>query len=129
MDRKEPVEYGEEIIIDIHDAAMSRFTRANIEEYCKEVSDALEMTRCDLHFWDDEESEADEVQTNPKTKGTTAVQFWLESNLTIHTLDLLGRVYINVFTCKKGMAVHTVEKITHQFFGGRTAQIVKIVRV
>ena len=42
----------------------------------------------------------DEQQTEPHLKGTTAVQFILTSNIVIHTLDLLGAVYVNIFSCK-----------------------------
>ena len=58
------------------------------------------MERCDLHFWDDIGVPASEQQSNPKTKGTSAVQFILTSTIVIHTLDLLRCVYVNIFSCK-----------------------------
>ena len=42
----------------------------------------------------------EEQQTEVHLKGTSAVQFILTSNIIIHTLDLLGNVYINIFSCK-----------------------------
>ena len=59
------------------------------------------MERYDLHFWDDVGVAEDERQTNPKTKGTSAVQFILTSTIVIHTLDLMKTVYVNVFSCKE----------------------------
>lgn len=53
-----------------------------------------------LYWWDDHGLEPELQQTEPHTKGTTAVQFILTSNITIHTLDLLKNVYINIFSCK-----------------------------
>ena len=53
-----------------------------------------------LCWWDDHGLEPEFQQEEPHTKGTTAVQFILTSNITVHTLDLLGNVYINVFSCK-----------------------------
>ena len=44
---------------------------------------------------------AEEQQTSPKTKGTSAVQFILTSTIVIHTLDLMNAVYVNVFSCKE----------------------------
>ncbi len=54
----------------------------------------------DLHFWDDVGVPEDERQTDPKTKGTSAVQFILTSTIVIHTLDLMNAVYVNIFSCK-----------------------------
>lgn len=59
------------------------------------------MTRCDLHFWDDIGVPPEEQQTSPHTKGTSAVQFILTSTIVIHTLDLMGAAYINIFSCNK----------------------------
>jgi S-adenosylmethionine/arginine decarboxylase-like enzyme len=42
----------------------------------------------------------DEKQTDPKTKGTSAVQFILTSTIVIHTLDLMKAAYVNIFSCK-----------------------------
>ena len=53
-----------------------------------------------LCWWDDHGIEPELQQTEPHTKGTTAVQFILTSNITIHTLDMLENVYINIFSCK-----------------------------
>lgn len=59
------------------------------------------MEPCDLHFWDDIGVSEEEQQTDPKTKGTSAVQFILTSSIVIHTLDLMKAVYINIFSCEK----------------------------
>jgi S-adenosylmethionine/arginine decarboxylase-like enzyme len=58
------------------------------------------MQRCKLCFWDDVGVPEEEKQTSPHTKGTSAVQFILTSNITIHTLDELKAVYLNIFSCK-----------------------------
>ncbi len=59
------------------------------------------MQRCKLSWWDDHGLPPEEQQTEPHLKGTTAIQFILTSNITIHTLDLLGNVYLNIFSCKE----------------------------
>lgn len=92
--------YGKELIIDLHNCATATFNRESIEGYFKELCELIDMQRCDLHFWDDEGVPEEERQTQPHTKGTSAVQFILTSNITIHTLDMLGKVFINVFSCK-----------------------------
>jgi S-adenosylmethionine/arginine decarboxylase-like enzyme len=54
-----------------------------------------------VHFWDDVGVPMDEQQTDPQTKGTSAVCFILTSTIVIHTLDLLKTVYVNIFSCKE----------------------------
>ena len=92
--------YGKELILDLHQCNPGRFNRPEIEHYCEELCTLIRMERCDLHFWDDVGVPEEEQQTNPKTKGTSAVQFILTSTIVIHTLDLMKAVYINIFSCK-----------------------------
>ncbi len=94
-------QYGQELILDLHGCDAAMFTRRDIERYCIELCDLIDMERCDLHFWDDVGVPEDEQQTDPKTKGTSAVQFILTSTIVIHTLDLMKAAYVNVFSCKE----------------------------
>lgn len=92
--------YGKELVLDLHNCDTTTFNRESIEQYFIELCDLIDMQRCELHFWDDLDTPEDEKQTSPHTVGTSAVQFILTSNITIHTLDLLGKVFINIFSCK-----------------------------
>lgn len=92
--------YGCELILDLHGCDARLFTRAAIEQFCEELCVLIDMERCDLHFWDDLGVPKDEQQTDPKTKGTSAVQFILTSTIVIHTLDLMRAAYVNIFSCK-----------------------------
>ena len=92
--------YGKELIIDIHNCDPSTFTRKSIRKYFKLLCKQIDMEPEKLCWWDDHGIEPDLQQTEPHTKGTTAVQFILTSNITIHTLDILKNVYINIFSCK-----------------------------
>lgn len=100
LDFKTKVPYGYELILDLHDCNPRTFNRDSLKKYFKELCHQIKMTRCELHFWDDEGVSPDEQQTSPHTKGTSAVQFILTSTIVIHTLDLLKSVYINIFSCK-----------------------------
>jgi S-adenosylmethionine decarboxylase len=97
----ERLSYGQEVLIDLHSCDATKFTRSQIEQYCAELCELIEMERCDLHFWDDVDVPEEEHQTHPKTKGTSAVQFILTSTIVIHTLDLMKAVYVNIFSCKE----------------------------
>lgn len=92
--------YGLELILDLHDCDVATFTRDSIERYCDALCKLIHMERGDLFFWDDEGVPEAEKQTDPKTKGISAVQFILTSSITIHTLDLLKAAYVNIFSCK-----------------------------
>ncbi len=64
------------------------------------LCDKINMELCEVYFWDDVGVPKELKQTNPKTKGTTAIAFIITSNITVHTLDNLKAVYINIFSCK-----------------------------
>ncbi len=92
--------YGKELILDLHNCDCSTFTRKSIKKYFNLLCKKIEMKAEKLCWWDDYGLEPEFQQKEAHTKGTTAVQFILTSNITIHTLDLLNNVYINVFSCK-----------------------------
>ena len=93
--------YGKELILDLHDCDPNTFNRKVIKKYFIELCDLIKMERCKLSWWDDHGLPPEECQTEPHLKGTTAVQFIMTSNIVIHTLDLMGAVYVNIFSCKE----------------------------
>ena len=121
------MDYGKELILDVHNCDSTTFTRKSIRKYFKELCVLIDMERCDLHWWDDYGLPPEECQTEPHLKGTSAVQFILTSNITIHTLDLLGNVYVNIFSCKDFDA-KKAKRFTHEFFGGKIIQSILVVR-
>ena len=80
-----------------------------------------------LCWWDDYDLEPELQQTEPHTKGTTAVQFILTSNITIHTLDLLQNVYINIFSCKE-FDTDVAVKFSVEWFKGKNVNSVVVER-
>jgi len=92
--------YGKEIILDIYNCDPSTFNRKSLKRYFKELCEVIDMERCKLCWWDDLHTPEEEKETEPHLKGTSAVQFIKTSNITIHTLDILKRVYLNIFSCK-----------------------------
>lgn len=118
--------YGKELILDLHNCDVSKFNRKCIKKYLIELCKLIDMKRCDLHFWDDVGVPEDEVQTLPHTKGTSGVQFILTSNITFHSLELLERIYINIFSCKD-FSTAKAERFTADYFQGDVvnSQIIK----
>ena len=110
--------YGKELILDLHNCDVIKFTRRSLRGYFKLLCKKIDMMPHRLCWWDDVGVPEGERQTDPKTKGTSAVQFIMESNVTVHTLDLLGKVFVNIFSCKD-FDVKVAAKFTKRWFGGR----------
>ena len=93
--------YGKELILDMHDVKNTKlFTRRGIKKFMIELCDLIDMKREDLHFWDELYTPKEYRFTEEHLIGTSAIQFITTSNITIHTLDVMCRAYINIFTCK-----------------------------
>ncbi len=120
--------YGMETILDLHNCDVSRFNRAHITNFMIELCDRIEMQREDLHFWDYEGVPESERPTEAHLLGTSAIQFISTSNITIHTLDLLERVYLNIFSCKKYDPKIVVE-LAVGWFGGECVNEITVTRI
>ncbi len=109
--------YGKELIIDLHNCNVEKFNRKSLKIYFKEICNLIEMQRAKLVFWDDVGVPENKKQTKAHTKGTTAVQFILTSNIIIHTLDIKKSVYVNIFSCKD-FNTDSVREFTIKYFNG-----------
>ena len=92
--------YGFELIIDLKDCDPSLFNRKSIDDYFSSLCELISMEKAEVYFWDDIGVAPEERQTAPHTKGTSAVCFILTSTIVIHTLDILKKVFVNIFSCK-----------------------------
>jgi len=120
--------YGKELIIDLHDCDPSTFNRKSLRRFFVEFCDLIDMKRAKLTWWDDYNVPLEERQTEPHLKGTSAVQFIMTSNIVIHTLDLMGAVYINVFSCKT-FDTETAKKFISGWFKGKIVSSHEIDRI
>jgi S-adenosylmethionine/arginine decarboxylase-like enzyme len=108
--------YGFELIMDLQGCDVAKFNRASLDNYFEKLCEAIDVVKCERYFWDDVGVSPEERQTSPHTKGTSAVQFILTSNIVIHTLDELGAVYVNIFSCKP-FDREIAEQLTSEWFG------------
>ncbi len=120
--------YGKELILDIHECDVSTFTRASIKNFCKELCDLIDMEACEFHFWDFKDDPEEYEKAPDHIKGISAIQFITTSNITIHTLDVLGKAYINIFSCKNFDAGRA-RSFTVKWFGGWTASTELVRRI
>ncbi len=115
--KKNGAAYGWELVLDLHGCNSTTFTRKHLGRYFTELCGLIEMEKCEVHFWDDVGVPPGEQQTEPHTKGTSAVCFILTSSIVVHTLDLLGAVYVNIFSCKSFNADLATEFTKNWFHG------------
>ena len=92
--------YGNEVAFDCYGCDVSKFNRKSLRQFFNKLVKLIDMEKGDLHFWDDVGVAEADRQTSFETTGTSAVQFILTSSITIHCLDKLKRVYVNIFSCK-----------------------------
>ena len=110
--------YGKELILDLHECDSSTFTRKSIKKYFIKMCELIDMERCKLCWWDYEGHPEEYKKAEAHLKGISAVQFISTSDIRIHTLDEMKRVYLNIFTCKD-FAVYKAMDFTKDYFKGR----------
>jgi len=120
--------YGKELILDLHECDSTKFTRYYIKKYFIQLCDLIEMERCDLYFWDYKGYLEEYDKAPDHLKGTSAVQFISTSNIVVHTLDILGKVFINIFSCKD-FSEEDAADFSAKIFGGTIANKVVLKRL
>jgi len=108
--------YGLEITLDLYGCDPKTFTRTGIKGWLEELCRTIDMNREDLHFWDYQSMPKRQIPDDMDLAGTSAVQFLTASNITIHTLDLLGECYINIFTRNATFNIKAMADFTGSWF-------------
>lgn len=121
--------YGKELILDMHNVKNTKlFTRRNIKKFMIELCNLIDMKREDLHFWDELYTPKKDRFTEEHLIGTSAIQFITTSNITIHTLDVMKRVYLNIFTCKD-FDPEVARDFCRKYFNGTVINYVVVDRI
>ena len=118
--------YRKESILDLHGCDTSLFNRDDLTRFFQLLCKRIDMRPEALHFWDDVGVPPEERQTEPHAKGTSAVQFVLTSTIVVHTLDMTGKVFINIFSCKTFDAADAKLFCT-QFFKAKSVRNSKVI--
>lgn len=113
----EDMSFGYELILDLRGCEQDKFERVHIKRFMEELCTLLKMQRGPLHFWDYEPDDEARRRAPENLAGISAVQFISTSNITIHTLDHGGRVYLNIFSCQD-FSVRDATGYCQAFFGG-----------
>ncbi len=121
--------YGKELILDMHDVKNTKlFTRRGIKKFMIELCHIIDMERENLYFWDELYTPKKYKFTEEHLIGTSAVQFITTSNITIHTLDKMKRVYLNIFSCKN-FEEKDVRDFCKKYFNGKVINCNTVKRV
>lgn len=112
--------YGIELILDMYDCDVSKFTKKHLSQYFIELCELIKMKRFgEPMYWHDERKIA-------HIKGISGVQFIETSNIVIHCMEMMKLVLVNIFSCKDFDA-KTAENFTKEFFGAKrlTSRVVE----
>lgn len=120
--------YGPELILDLHGCDVLTFSRKSLRDFSRALCKVIGMTPHKFRSepWDDDGVLAEECQTDPRTKGYTAVQFLMESSILTHTLELKKTAFINIFSCND-FDRHKAKRFAKEWFGAKqiTSRLVK----
>lgn len=120
--------FGYELILDLSNCNIKKFNRKALTEFFEKICDLIEMQREDLYFWDYEGIPENEIPPEQlHLAGISAVQFIITSNITIHTLDVPKKVYVNIFSCKK-FDEKKAEEFTKEYFSAEKSNARFITR-
>lgn len=109
--------YGKELILDLHHCNPKKMTRYYIRKFFITLCKEIDMEACKVSWWDYKGFPKEYEKAPSHLKGTSAIQFISTSNITIHTLDEMKRVYLNVFSCKSFPA-HMAAVYAEKYFEG-----------
>ena len=120
--------YGKSLALDIHNCDVSKFNREDIEAYLVELcDDVIDMERAELEWWDYEDEPEEYAKAPAHLKGVSCVQFIMTSTIVIHSLEDLGKMFIDIFSCKDFDGEATA-KFTSEYFGGGIKNKTEVVR-
>lgn len=98
--------YGQELIVDLHNVHSDFFKRKTIGKFAANLCDEIKMKKGPLHIWGTDADEhkhhsGKDTDNEIKADGISCVQFLYNSSITIHALDEIQKVFINIFSCDK----------------------------
>lgn len=117
QDKNHP--FGLEVVLDLYGCDVSLLNKKKLICFFNKICQKINVERYGKPmFWHDDSQII-------HLRGTSAVQFITTSNITIHALEILAAVYINIFSCKK-FDTQIVKEFCENFFKATKSKI-KIV--
>ena len=93
--------YGQEAIFDFHNVPMNDYSIGYLKLFAKNLAKEIGMRCGPAYYWGTKGELNSEPELPVKADGISVVQFIYESSITIHALDTIQKLYINIFSCKQ----------------------------
>lgn len=126
IDKVRRENYGQELILDIHNVPSGAIHEKSVRQFAEKLCDEIGMKRGPIYVWG-EEKQLGTHPDNPKIDGISCVQFLYSSSITIHALDELNKIFVNIFSCKEFDA-EKAKDFTLETFQGDVVSFRNIVR-
>ena len=110
------MKFGKELIIDMH-RCQDLLSKKSIDSYFVYICEKMIFTRMSTHWWDDADSPKKGKDLPARLRGISAIQFIGESNITVHAMQKIHKVYVNIFACRDFNAEEAC-RITEEWFLG-----------
>lgn len=124
---KEGEVYGKELILDLGSCDVTFFNRRSLGRFLTLLCKELEMEACERYWWDYGSKRQRELAP-AHLAGISVVQFIKTSNITIHTIDKMNKVFLNVFSCKDFDSRKTMD-FCSSYFHGKVLHVTEVIRV
>jgi len=125
LDKDKPC--GPEMILDLYECDESTFTKESLEQFFIEFCECIDMERVELHIWEYLEDPNKDPEELEHLKGYSAIQFIKTSSVLIHVYSALGKVSLNVYSCKPYDS-EVAKEFCKNWFGGKVKQHVDLIR-
>lgn len=121
--------YGQELILDIHDVPPEFFIRNKIKHFAEKLCDEIDMKKGPLYSWGmtSQEHKAKKGEAAIKADGISCIQFLYKSSITMHCLDEINKVFINIFSCEQ-FDINLATKFVKENVGGTIVSSRNITR-
>jgi S-adenosylmethionine decarboxylase len=120
-------DYGQEAVLDLHDVPDKFFQLKEVRRFAENLCDEIGMIKGPIYTWGGEKQDLHVHPNKPKIDGISCVQFLHSSSITIHALDEINKVFINVFSCKPFDA-DGVKKFAEERLGGSLVSFHNYIR-
>ena len=118
-------DYGQELILDFSDVPKEFFEQHRIKKFTEILAHEIEMTKGPNYVWGNDKDLG--TMHDPSADGISCIQFIMSSSILCHCIDEEGKVFVNIFSCKKFDA-DKAQKCAEKAIGGKLVAIHNIIR-
>ena len=121
------MDYGVELILDIHDCEKGFHVMSNLDKFIRQVAPLMNAKVFKTMEWTIEECPASWYDL-PHLDGNSLTAFISTSAITVHAIKQLKKTFINCFTCSTDFDVDEAVFLAWDIFGGKVVSKTVLVR-